>query len=34
MLAGRFAPTPLAEVVSIQKPIDPELFELARILDQ
>lgn len=34
MLAGRVAATPLAEVVGVQKPIDPELFELARILDK
>ena len=34
MLAGRVTATPLAEVVGIQKPIDPELFELARILDK
>jgi 6-phosphofructokinase 1 len=34
MLEGRVATTPLAEVVGIQKPIDPALFELARILDK
>jgi 6-phosphofructokinase 1 len=33
-LAGRVAATPLSAVVGIQKPIDPELFELARILDK
>jgi 6-phosphofructokinase 1 len=34
MIRGRVSTTPLAEVVGKQKPIDPELFELARVLDQ
>ena len=34
MLAGCVTTTPLAEVVGVQKPIDPELFDLARILDK
>jgi len=33
MMQGRVSFTPLADVVGIQKPIDPELFELARVLD-
>ncbi len=34
MLEGKVATTPLAEVVGLQKPIDPHLFELARMLDK
>jgi len=34
MLKGEVATTPLAEVVGIQKPINPELFNLARVLDR
>ena len=33
MLGGRVATTPYAEVIGRQKPIDPTLFELARILE-
>jgi 6-phosphofructokinase 1 len=33
MIQGRVSFTPFADVVAIQKPIDPELFELARVLD-
>jgi 6-phosphofructokinase 1 len=33
-LAGRIAATPFAEIVGIQKPIDPELFALAKVLDR
>ena len=33
MLAGRVGTTPYAEVVGRQKPIDPALFELARMLE-
>jgi 6-phosphofructokinase 1 len=34
MINGRVATTPLAQVVDRQKSISPELFELARVLDQ
>lgn len=34
MVQGRVTSTPLSEIVGIQKPIDPDLFELARILDK
>jgi hypothetical protein len=34
MVQGRIATTPLTEVVGRQKPIDPELFALARVLEQ
>ena len=34
MTQGRVSVTPLVEVVGIQKPIDPELFALAQVLDQ
>ena len=34
MLQGRVRTTPLADVVGKQKPIDPELFALARILER
>jgi 6-phosphofructokinase 1 len=34
MINGAVRTTPLAEVVGKQKPISPELFELARVLDQ
>lgn len=34
MLHGRVATTPLNQVVGIQKPIDPELFTLAEILNR
>jgi len=34
MLQGRVETIPLASVVGSQKPIDPELFVLARVLDQ
>jgi 6-phosphofructokinase 1 len=34
MLRGSVATTPLSEVVGIQKPIDPELLQLARVLDK
>lgn len=34
MLRGNVATTPLGEVVGIQKPIDPELLQLARVLDK
>jgi 6-phosphofructokinase 1 len=33
MLAGRVGTTPYADVVGRQKPIDPALFELARMLE-
>jgi 6-phosphofructokinase 1 len=33
MVQGQVVTTPLEKVVGIQKPINPELFELARILD-
>lgn len=33
MVRGRVATTPLAEVVGVQKSIDPELFALARVLE-
>ena len=34
MIQGRLTLTSFAEVVGIQKPIDPELFTLAQVLDQ
>ncbi|GAB4577399.1 MAG: 6-phosphofructokinase [Anaerolineales bacterium] len=34
MQQGRVTTTPLAEIVGLQKPIDPELFELAKVLEQ
>lgn len=34
IVSGRVVTTPLAEIVGIQKPINPELFELARILEK
>lgn len=34
MVQGRVTTTPLRQIVGIQKPIDPELFSLARVLDQ
>lgn len=34
LIASRLTTTPLIEVVGRQKPISPELFELARVLDQ
>lgn len=34
MIRSRVMTTPYTEVVGIQKPIDPELFELARVLDK
>ena len=34
MLRSRVTTTPLAQVVGVHKPIDPELFALARILEQ
>jgi hypothetical protein len=34
MTRGRVSLTPLSEVVGVQKPIDPELFDLAKVLDQ
>lgn len=34
MKQGRVATTPLADIVGIQKPIDPELFALAKVLDK
>ncbi len=34
LVHGQVAGTPLAQVVGQQKPIDPALFELARVLDQ
>jgi hypothetical protein len=33
MLSGKVGTTPYAEVVGRQKPIDPTLFELARVLE-
>jgi 6-phosphofructokinase 1 len=33
MIRGKVTYTPLANVVGVKKPIDPELFELAKILD-
>jgi hypothetical protein len=32
-IGGKTVRTPLAEVIGRQKPIDPWLFELARMLD-
>ncbi|CAG0966986.1 6-phosphofructokinase 1 [Planctomycetaceae bacterium] len=34
MVQGRVTTTPLADIVSIQKSIDPELFELAKVLEK
>lgn len=34
MLQSRVTTTPLAEVASLQKPIDPELFALAKVLER
>lgn len=34
MKQGRMATTPFGEIVGAQKPIDPELFALAKVLDQ
>jgi 6-phosphofructokinase 1 len=34
MRQGRVVNTPLAEIVGLQKPIDPELFALAKVLDR
>ena len=34
LIAGAIATTPLSEIVGVQKPIDPELLQLARILDK
>jgi 6-phosphofructokinase 1 len=34
MLHNRVTTTPLAEVVGVQKPIDPELFALAQVLER
>jgi len=34
MQQGRVATTPLADIVGVQKPIDPELFALAKVLDR
>jgi 6-phosphofructokinase 1 len=34
MLYNRVTTTPLAEIIGVQKPIDPELFALAKILEQ
>jgi 6-phosphofructokinase 1 len=34
LMQNHVTTTPLAEVVGIQKPIDPELFELAKVLDK
>jgi 6-phosphofructokinase 1 len=34
MIQGRVSLTPLIEVVGVQKPTDPELFALAKVLDQ
>lgn len=34
MIASRVVSTPLADVVGVRKPIDPELFELAKVLDK
>ena len=34
MKQGQVAATPLSELVGIQKPLDPELFELAKVLDK
>jgi 6-phosphofructokinase 1 len=33
MIQGKLVTTPLEKVVGVQKPIDPELFHLARVLD-
>lgn len=34
MKQGRVMTTPLSEIVGVQKPIDPELFALAKVLDK
>ena len=34
MIRSRVMTTPYSEIVGIQKPIDPELFELAKVLDK
>jgi hypothetical protein len=34
MKQGRVMTTPLGEIVGVQKPIDPELFALAKVLDK
>jgi 6-phosphofructokinase 1 len=34
MLRSRVTTTPYSEIMGLQKPIDPELFELARVLDK
>lgn len=34
MVGNRVVTTPLVDVINVQKPIDPELFELARALDK
>ena len=34
MAHGRVATTPLADIVGGQKPIEPELLALAKVLDQ
>ncbi len=34
MQQGRVATTPLADIVGVQKPLDPELFALAKVLDR
>lgn len=34
MIASRVVSTPLADVVGVRKPIDSELFELAKVLDK
>ncbi len=34
MVQGRVTTTPLADIVGIQKSIDPELFELAKVLEK
>jgi hypothetical protein len=33
MIQSRVVTTPLAKVLETQKPIDPELFKLAKVLD-
>jgi hypothetical protein len=33
MIRGGVVTTPLEKVVGVQKPIDPELFQLAKVLD-
>lgn len=34
MVRGQVSTTPLSEIIGIQKPIDPELFKLARVLEK